>query len=258
MCHKKLFFCLMTSFISILIACKKENNSPLIEETGSIAGAINVYDDKTNKLSDASGFTVSVIGNPGKIAVTNANGQFKIDGLPFDNYDLSFSKIGYGTYKIFGIEHLKKSNLPAGSVSVTQISRVINLGALSTTSVSLLSVVDATYNDLPGIEYSYVLNPAPTTNNRGYVRAFLGKKSTTTSTEYTAYSAVKSALSNNVKSGFTAEELYGLGFESGDSVYVKLYGESYFSNQYIDPGTGKAIFPNLNAVSPSAIGFLVP
>jgi hypothetical protein len=248
---------LVTALAVSLISCKKEDKNEIVEE-GSIAGIVRLYDDKTNLSSSASGVTVSVIGMPNKTAITSADGKFTISGLPFDNYDLSFSKTGYGTYKIFGIDHRKQSNTSAGSTSVTQLTRTISLGAVSGTSITALTAVDVTYNDSAGIEYGYSVAPEPSSANRGYIRAFVGKKHTTSSTEYLAFSNVKSILNNNSRGGFLATELYGFGFQSGDSVYVKLYGDSFNSNSYTDPVTGNTVFPNLNAVSAAAVGFIVP
>ena len=238
--------------------CSKTNDNQPAQETGTISGTIKLYDDKTNALANASGVTVSIIGNQNKFAVTSSDGKFSIEGLPFDNYDLSFSKTGYGTYKIFGLEHQKQSNTPARNASTTQITRVINLGAVSTSSVTSLSAIDAIFNGAPGIEYSYTITPVPNSSNRGYSRAFLDKNKNVSPNNYLAFSEIKSVISNNAIGGFTAEDLYGLGFNSGDSIYVKIYGESFYSNDYTDPASGKRVFPNLNAVSAEATGFKVP
>ena len=251
--HQFLNLFIILSFFS----CKKESSQGEIE-IGAISGTISLYDDKINLQSNASGVTVTVIGMPGKVAVSTADGKFRIEGLSFDNYDLAFSKTGYGTYKIFGIEHKKQSNTPSGVSSTTFLSRVINLGAVSSTSISSLTAIDATYNDLPGIEYGYTITPEASPGNRGYVRTFVGKKHTTSSAEYLAYTNTNSVLNNNVRSGFQLGELYGFGFQSGDSVYVKVYGDSFYSNTYTDPISGKTIFPNLNAVAANAVSFIVP
>jgi hypothetical protein len=255
MSNKINFFCLLS--ILFQLACEKET---VIEtkETGSISGTVKLYDDKSSTLIDASGVSVSVIGMAGKTSITGFDGKFTIDSLPFDNYDLLFSKTGYGTFKIFGIEHVRQPIITSGSNSVTQLTRVVNMGLNSTSAVISLNSIDLTYNDAPGIEYSYSLSPAPNTNSRGYVRAFLGKKHTTSSSEYISYSNVKSAVNNPTKGGFTAEELYGMGFNPGDSVYVKLYGDSFISNIYTDPNSGITVFPNLNASSPAPIFFIAP
>jgi hypothetical protein len=61
-----------------------------------------------------------------------------------------------------------------------------------------------------------------------------------------------------VSGGFTNDELFAMGFASGQTIYVKVYGESYISNDYTDPLTGKRVFPNLNANSAAPINFVIP
>jgi hypothetical protein len=61
-----------------------------------------------------------------------------------------------------------------------------------------------------------------------------------------------------VSGGFTASELYAMGFSTGQTVFIKLYGDSYQSNDYDDPLTGKTVFPNLNQASAAAISFIMP
>jgi hypothetical protein len=243
---------------SILFSCKKETNQSTQTESGVISGTVRLYDDKTNQLSDASGVSINVIGQAGKTTITGTDGRFRLEGLPFDNYDLSFSKTGYGTYKIFGIDHRKQPNTPSGTVSITQLPNVINLGAVSGSSVISLTALDYTYNEGPGIEYSYSIEPVPTTTNRGYTRTFLSKNHTISPSNYLGYSLTKSVLSNNTRGGFTNEELFAFGFNKGDSVYVKVYGDSFYSNDYTEPSTGKRVFPNLNSVSSAAVNFVIP
>lgn len=243
---------------SLLFSCKKETNQTTEPETGVISGTVRLYDDKTNQLTNASGVNITVIGQSEKTTTTGNDGRFKLEGLAFDNYDLSFSKTGYGTFKIFGIDHRKQPNTPSGTVSTTQLSNVINMGAVSASSVTSLTALDYTYNEGPGIEYSYSIDPVPSTSNRGYIRTFLSKNYTISSTNYLAYSLTKSVLSNNTKGGFTNEELFAFGFNKGDSVYVKVYGDSFYSNDYTEPSTGKRVFPNLNSVSRDAVNFVIP
>jgi len=56
----------------------------------------------------------------------------------------------------------------------------------------------------------------------------------------------------------TASDLSGMGFSSGATVYVKVYGDSFWSNEYENSGLGIKVFVNLNIVSASAVSFDVP
>ena len=236
------FFCLLIS------ACGKDDDPTPTVSKGIISGTVDVYDDKLTSLSDKSGFTVTISNLSGKTAVTDAAGKFTFTDVPYDSYDLSFSKTGYGTYKSFGVNHQSSSS----------IIPTVSLGAVSTTSVTALAFANNTYNGSPGVSYIYSTSPSPTTLNRGYVRVFFGSTSAVSSTNYINFSSTRGNASNNITGGFTADELYGLGLKPGQTVFLKLYGESVFSNAYDDPATGKFVFPNLNTTSPAAISFIVP
>jgi hypothetical protein len=242
--------------ITFLFACKKTDNTITTTETGTITGTIYLYDDKTNRYEDASGVTVTIIGMPDKQTTTAADGRFKLENIPFDNYDLAFSKTGYGTHKIFGIEHFKQIN--SAAPSTTALKRIISLGSISSTSVESLEKTVVADNNFNGIAYLYSVKPVPSSVNRAYVRAFVGSKQNFSPVESLGYSSLKALLNNNVTGTFSVEELYGMGLNKGDSVYVRLYGDSYYGNEYIDPATGNTVFPNLNPVARAAVGFVVP
>ncbi len=53
-------------------------------------------------------------------------------------------------------------------------------------------------------------------------------------------------------------DLNELGFIKGTRVYMVAYGDSYHSNEYLDPYQNKTIFPNINTKSPSPVSFIVP
>jgi hypothetical protein len=237
--------------ITLATSCGKDDSAPAVL-TGTLRGSVQVWNDKATSLTDRSGVTVTIENISGKSTSTAADGSFQFTDLPYDTYDLTFSKSGYGTRKVFGVKLL-------GTTSGTTVNMAtVQFGALSTTTITSLTIVNATYNGGPGVTYSYSMNPVPSTSSRAYVRAFLGTTNAVSSTNYTAYSALNSASNNNVNGGFTASELYAMGFTAGQPVFIKLYGDSYQSNDYDDPATGKTIFPNLNPTSPAAVQFIVP
>ena len=54
------------------------------------------------------------------------------------------------------------------------------------------------------------------------------------------------------------EDFYKLGFTGGSTVYIKAYGESFISSDYLDLATGKRVFPNLNATTVDAVPVILP
>jgi hypothetical protein len=72
------------------------------------------------------------------------------------------------------------------------------------------------------------------------------------------YSPVFVSQINPYQSTITQSNLINAGFTSGQTVYVKEYGDSYWSNEYFDVSLNKKVFPNLNTVSANAVSFVVP
>lgn len=230
------------TFILLLAfsACKKESTNPAPAGTKSkLTGTVQLWDDKLNSNMDRSGVTVSIDGVSS--TTTDANGKYSFDNLTNDIYTITFSKEGYGTCKLVGINH-------AFNASGTTVPNK-NLGKISTTKVDAFSYYNNTFNEAPGVSFSYTLNPTPSVNNKGFVRYFLSKSSSVSNINYEAFTEVKSYSSNNI-AGFSVDDLAALGFQSGQTVYIKMYGDSFISNDYDDPNSGKRIFPNLNTTSP--------
>lgn len=240
-----IFFLILT----LATGCKKEEER--IPLSGKITGTIQTWDDKLVSTTDAEGFTVTITSLPNTSTTTDANGKFSFENLPYDQYDFSFTKSGYGTFRIYGLTH---QNNPVGLTNIP----LIGMGRTSTTTITNLEVKSNTLNGEPGVSFNYAISPAPSTSSRAFVRYFLGKTPDVSNTNYTAYSNVInfSNLSNNT--GFTTTELIGMGFQSGQTVYVKLYGDSFKSNDYLDPNTGIRIFPNLNPTTVPAVSFVIP
>lgn len=235
------------AFVTLFFSCKKEtatNNTSV----GKLNGTIQTWDDKLNSTNDAAGITVTISNLPNTTTTTDVNGRFSFDNLPNDEYDLVLSKNGYGTKKIIGLSH----------TSATTTIPVIGFGKISTTTVSTLSVSGNTFNGEPGVSFNYAFSPAPTTSNRSFVRYFFSNAATVSNTNYAAYSSLKSYSSNISFAGFTNGELIAMGFTSGQTIFVKAYGDSFQSNDYTEPNTGLRIFPNLNTTSPAAVSFIMP
>jgi len=167
-------------------------------------------------------------------------------------HDLTITKEGYGTLKVFGISHTYNKG------TLATIVPTIQFGKKSSTAVSKFAVSSAVFEGIPGVSFAYEVTPTPSTSNKAFTRIFLSTSPNVSNTDYTAYTQVH-AFSNNINIlGFTADDLTGLGFTSGQTVYAKMYGESLQSNEYEDPNTGKVVFPNINPNSPAAVSFKVP
>lgn len=236
----------------LMTSCKKEAAGDNTPRAGRLIGTVQTWDDKLISTTDGAGIIVTITNLTGVETVSDANGKFEFSNLAFDNYDLSFSKSGYGTYRVFGISHQFN---PSQSFTVVP---TIGFGKISTTTVTALSVTGNVINGEPGVLFSYGLNPVPSTSSRAFVRYFLSNSPAVSYTNYSAYSDLINFSNLSNITGFTQRELISLGFSSGQTVYVRLYGDSFRSNDYTDPNTGLRIFPNINPASVPAVSFVVP
>lgn len=236
--------------LTLITSCSKDSNETPTPTGGPLSGTVQVWDDKTNTLTDNSGVTITVDDLTNTSTTTDASGKYTFTNLPYDLHDFTVSKTGYGTHKLFGVSHKSGTSgtvLPA-----------IQFGKQATTSVTSLTVSGNTYNGTPGASVLYSVSPTPSATNRGYVRYFLSTNKDVSNTNYMYASPVTSVLNNNVSGGFTKEDLLTAGFTSGQTVYIRLYGESVQSNAYTDPNVGVRTFPNINTNTVAAVSFIMP
>jgi len=238
-----------------LISCSKKDSTPAVPTSGNLFGTIQTWDDKTTSTSDMAGVTITITNLANKSTTTDAQGKYSFANLPYDQYDIEISKTGYGTHKVFGITH---SYDPAASpVGTTQIPN-ISFGKNSTTTVTALAVNGNNVLGEPGVSFSYTVNPTPTPASRAFVRYFLSRAADVSPTKYVAASAVVNFSNGSAITGFSTSQLVGMGFASGQTVYVRMYGESFVTNEYYHPNLGYKIFPNINLTTQPAVSFVVP
>ncbi|MQP53573.1 MULTISPECIES: carboxypeptidase-like regulatory domain-containing protein [unclassified Flavobacterium] len=227
------------------VSCSSDdsNNDPITK--ANITGSVNLYDEGTTLL-DESNMLVKVVGtNPLITALTNSNGQFVLEDVPFGTYTIEYEKAQYGVFKKFNFSHQGNANA---------ITEIPSLGKTSSTEITdlLVNIVNGQ------VVFSITTSPAGNNSNRRYVRYFLSTSATVSNSNYMYHSLTFISQINPYQSTLTQTELINAGFTSGQTVYVKAYGESYWSNEYLDVNLNKKVFPNLNTVSANAVSFVVP
>ena len=227
------------------VSCSSDdsNNDPITK--ANITGSVNLYDEGTTLL-DESNMSVKVVGtNPLITALTNSNGQFVLEDVPFGTYTIEYEKAQYGVFKKFNFSHQGNANA---------ITEIPSLGKTSSTEITdlLVNIVNGQ------VVFSITTSPAGNNSNRRYVRYFLSTSATVSNSNYMYHSPTFISQINPYQSTLTQTELINAGFTSGQTVYVKAYGESYWSNEYLDVNLNKKVFPNLNTVSANAVSFVVP
>lgn len=211
----------------------------------NITGSVNLYDEGTTQV-DNSNMIIKVEGTtPSISAITNANGDFTLADVPFGTYTILYEKSGFGTFKKFDIEHLNNA---------TAITNTPSLGEISTTQITNLQA-NVSGND---IIISVTTNPAGSNGNTRYVRYFLSTDSNVSNENYTYFSPGLVSRINPKEITLSNNDLISAGFSKGQVVFVKVYGDSFWSNEYFDSDLDRNVFPNLNMTSNNAVSFIVP
>ena len=126
----------------LMTACGKNSphNSVVVPDIiqaankrGNITGMILLYDNEGVAVTDNSGVTVS-IDNNNVSAKTDATGRWTLDSIPYGVYDLSFTKEGYATGKLMGVDH--KANNHATTV-ITHSRPLNQISALEITALQI-------------------------------------------------------------------------------------------------------------------------
>jgi hypothetical protein len=241
---KYLPYCLVV-LLGISSCSKGDDSTPDPITKANITGSVNLYDEGTTQV-DKSNMTIKVEGTtPSISAATDADGKFTLIDVPFGTYTLLYEKLGFGTFKKVGIEHLNNA---------TAILNTPSLGKISTTQITNLEA-NLSGND---ILISVTTDPAGSNGNRRYVRYFLDTDPNVSNEAYTYYSPGLISQINPYVITLSQNALTNAGFSSGQTVHVKVYGDSFWSNEYDDPDLGRKVFPNLNMTTVSSVSFVIP
>lgn len=239
-------------FFFLFNSCGKDdsgsNQPPTNPVDAPISGQVMLYDESVAE-ADKSGMTVTVDStSPPQKAVTGADGKFVIPYIGFGNKILIFEKPGYGTYKLINVVH----NYNNGSGTV--ITTVPSLGKISNTSVVGLGISASAAS----VTITVTTSPAGTSNIPKYVRLFLNSRAGVSNVLYQKALDIVVANTNPIDKILTKAELNALGFASGTTLYIRAYGESFHSNNYDDPVSGRMVYPNLNLTTVAAASIIVP
>lgn len=243
---RKILIITQIAILSVFISCSKEED-PNAPGQGSITGKLRLADE-FGVISDIHSQVFIDTYTP---AATNSSptGSYLIYGLKDGNFDLTYTKNGYGSYKRFGI--------PVSNYANTQLTGIDTLGKVSTSIVTGLA---ATLNSSDSTwSFECNVNPAPDVDHPRGIRLFFSKNPSVNSVDYEYSPANKwmATTSTGTINGFTKANFLTNGFSKGDTVYVVVYGESFYANVYIDPTSQKKVYPNVNAENPSNVAMFV-
>ncbi|WP_282079012.1 carboxypeptidase-like regulatory domain-containing protein [Aquimarina algiphila] len=211
-----------------------------------IIGTVDLFDDDQSMV-DNSGMSVSIEGSDPLITTTtDLNGNYSLKDVPFGTYNLVFEKEGFGIHKIFNIEHKDEGEF-------TLMANVLKLGQISNSMITATSV---------RIEGNFIiLNISrPMTENLlvKRIRIFYHKSDDVSNEVYTQFSPIIGTTGNPANLTFSISFFRSLGFESGETLWFKVYGDNFYSNSYEDPDLGRTVFPNVNTNTVDAISVVIP
>lgn len=245
---KNYSFLILIFLSMLLMSCGSEDKNISEPETSAnIIGSVNLYDESINKV-DNSGMSVRIEGLAhNNMTLTDAEGNFTFEDVPFGKYNLVYEKSGYGTYKLFDLEHSNTGNS-------TVIEEAKSLGQISSTSVTNLTV-NASENQ---ITIEVTTDPVANIGNTKYIRFFFSSQPNVSSENYDSVMETLIVQITPYALYLDAQSFDELGYQGGETVYVKCYGESFWGNNYTDQELGREIFPNVNPNSAIAASFIVP
>ena len=256
----------------LLLACNKNSNQHSIivpdviqaeKRRGNITGAIQIIDLDGKLVQDASGVTVSIEQSTVSTK-TQPNGRWTLDSIPFGTYDISISKPGCGIAKIMGIYHAATNNgttLIGNSRTINQIS-TIEVTAINTKKVSdvnpTLPALIASGIAEDGIVFDPVFSS--TTPGEKKIRLFFSNTADVSTTNYVVTEKQKfsGGARESENYNFGLSWFVSNGFQPGQTVYVKAFGDGYGDDDYDDPISGLSIFPSLAAKGSPVTSFVLP
>ena len=231
--------------VVLVSACNKDDDNPTPAKA-DVFGDVSLYDDGVNGV-DNSGMKVYIDGLEDMFsATTDSEGKFTIADISLGTYSVVYAKEGFGTYKIFEVK-LEKDGEP---VSLNTPS----LGEMSTTKVTSLTA----NTDGTGVVVTCETDPAGNSNSPRYIRYFFSDNNGVSNTAYKHYTNGYEIKDNPHSKTFLNSDLIDMGFTSGSTIYVKVYGDSFWSNEYDEPSLGIRLFPNLNMTSADEVSFVMP
>jgi len=244
--HKTKFlpiFCLLTFTI---IGCGDDDAPDNTTPTeGLVTGTVTLYDARTNILA-SDGMTVTVVGTT-LSDVTDVQGVYSIENVPYGEIVLEYSKSGYGTFRSEPISHMGSS-----TTTSTVVTDSPSLGQISGTSVIQASAVISGSDISINVETS----PGGNNNNSVYLTVFLSSTDDVSNTVNEAVFGPRDVRINPVDLTIDASELSAFGFSSGQTVFLKVYGDSFFSNDFA--GENGTVHPNVNSSASATLSVVLP
>ncbi len=243
--------------LAALIGCE---HGPMGPEGPALKGTLTGFAVLVNANGDQPARKDSVmvmIGDSRWITYTDSTGYWSIPWVETGIYDIVFMKNGYADNKLVQVQFTGGGKKDVGNVflcqvpgfSVKQLSKLTPIRTDSTTLRLAVQLTDSTITG-PFMPYRVFL--------------FLGTDSSVSSDPNHYVSEIlftmqfkKGVDSNTIR--IAPATFATNGFAAGDQVYIAAYTANAGNNNsaYLDPGTGRIIYNNINGTRSNVLKVLV-
>jgi hypothetical protein len=237
------------AIIAGAVACSSDSAGPSL--SGSWHGFVVMHNEFGVPLTSDSGVVVTLSnnGHAGPSTVSSANGSYTFSSVHTGAYTLAYSGDAMGTF-------LRPEVAFVGGG--TQFLGIEDFSTASTGTVTSLAASGVAGHDTLRVTGSIAAPPAGLSR---LVRLFFGSD-TTVSAAPSAYMVSTSFKTTNgiLSVVITDTTLANLrsAFGEGSPAFVVGYGDSFFTNSYVDTATGNTVYPNVSATPSNVVAFIVP
>jgi hypothetical protein len=230
-------------------------------DTASIAGQLTLYNEFSLNETDAGGVVVTLTSGTLQLTdTTNTAGLYHFPGMKTGTYNLLYTKPGYDTMKVNGISHFGGGTVPTSvqNVIVTQIPVKTAPISLSLYSNNANATIFTIVLDTSSLNYvQFYLN----------IELFISTDKNVSSTNYMYEVGFNNPDGNggyNLSLG-KDDPANPTPFQFGDTLYAIVCSYNRYvhitsdpksdymdvgdAGCYIDPQTGKLVYPNFSKPS---------
>jgi hypothetical protein len=210
-----------------------------------------MHDEFGVPLTTDSGVVVTLSnnGHTGPSTITSASGSYIFQSVHTGTYTVGYSGDGIGTF-------LRPEITFVGGG--TQFLGIENLSAASSGSVTALTAAGAAGHDTLRVTGTITAPPAGLSR---LVRLFFGPDSSVSASpsHYTVSASAKTTTTH-ISFVITDTALANLRstFGEGSRAFVTGYGDSFFTDSYVDTATGNTVYPNVSVTPSNVVAFVVP
>lgn len=232
-----------------MVGCVGEKGPTGPPITGSLRGFVDLRNANGYEQEDKSGVLISVEGTPHN-AISSDSGVWTLENLPIGTYNIRAEKQGYATAWRYGVTFIGNGTGFFGTFGMTAkpLFEMSNLEGTTRRDTIRLRW-DVSYRGIEG--------------DTRMAMFFVGADSSVNETDYRAAFALDFDASWpgtiwRLRPHYYTSWLKP--FASGDTIHLAAYPAPrfYYYSAYVDPNTGRSVFPALGNICPNKITIVIP